>query len=261
MSDDLVLVTTDGAVATITINRPEALNTLTRATLTALDRAIDKVAEDEAIRVVIVTGAGEKSFVAGADIAELNALENEQAVEEIARLGDRIFQRLHNLPKPVIAAINGYALGGGCELALACDIRIASDSARLGQPEVNYAIIAGWGGTQRLPRIVGPGMAKYLLFSGARIRADEALRIGLVDRVVPAGSLMDEANKLAKTIASKGPIALALTKELVNQALLKPLDEGLAAEAAALGRVFATEDRAEGTGAFLEKRNPVFKGR
>lgn len=260
MSDALVLVERHGATATITINRPSSLNTLTAATLDALEDAARDLAADAPIRAIIVTGAGDRAFVAGADINELNALADSDAAEAFGRRADRVFQLLDTMPKATIAAVNGFALGGGCELAMACDIRIAANTAKLGQPEVNYGILAGWGGTQRLPRLVGKGMAKYLLFTGQIITAEEALRIGLVERVVPAAELQTEARALADLIATKGPVAIARTKAAVNLALDTPLEDGLAAESAEFGATFDTSDRKEGTSAFLEKRPARFTG-
>ncbi len=256
----LVLVERHAPTATVTINRAASLNTLTAATLDALEAVLRDLATDPAVRAIVLTGAGERAFVAGADINELNALADSAAAEAFARRADRLFQLLDTMPKATIAAVNGFALGGGCELAMACDIRIAADTARLGQPEVNYGILAGWGGTQRLPRLVGKGMAKYLLFTGEIITAQEALRIGLVERVVPAAELQAQARALADLIASKGPVAIARTKAAVNLALDTALEEGLARESAEFGATFDTHDRKEGTSAFLEKRPAQFTG-
>ncbi len=256
-----VIVERDGPVGIITINRPEVLNALNDRTVAEIDAALDELGADAEVRVIVITGAGPKAFVSGADINELRALQTAQEARRKASEGQRVLRKIETLPKPVIAAINGYALGGGCEIAMACDIRIAADTAKLGQPEINLGILPGYGGTQRLPRLVGRGKAKLLLFTGEMIDANEAFRLGLVDRVVPAAELMDKVKGLAHAIASKAPVALALIKEAVNRGLEMPLDDANAFEAYAFGLVSTTEDRVEGTSAFLEKRKPQFKGR
>lgn len=261
MAYENLIVERKGAIGIITINRPKALNALSRATVAELDRAVQELDADDSVRAIILTGAGEKAFVAGADIGEFNALESANEAAEYARGGQAVLDRIETLPKPVIAAINGYALGGGCELAMACDIRMAADTARLGQPEINLGIIPGYGGTQRLPRLVGKGMAKSLVLGGDPITAQEALRIGLVDVVVPAAELMQKAMELAERLAAKPPIALALAKRAINEGLEGTLTEGLAHEAALFGIVFDTEDRIEGVDAFLQKRKAEWKGR
>jgi enoyl-CoA hydratase len=216
--------------------------------------------QDEAVRAVIITGAGEKSFVAGADINELAAL-TPTAGREHARAGQAVFDMIEQLGKPVIAAINGYALGGGCELAMACTVRIAADTARLGQPEINLGIIPGYGGTQRLARLIGTGRALELLLTGEPIGAAEALRLGLVNRVVPAADLMAEAQKLAATIATKAPIAVRYILESVRCGIQLPLGDAQAFEATLFGLVASTDDMREGTRAFLEKRPAEFRGK
>ncbi len=250
----------DGNVAILTINRPKVLNALNEETLRELDQAVEQVNQDDEVRVLIITGAGEKAFVAGADIAHMQKLKPLEA-REFARLGQKVFSKIENLPKPVIAAINGFALGGGCELAMACDIRIASDNAKLGQPEVNLGLIAGFGGTQRLTRLVNPGLAKEILFTADMYDAATAQQIGLVNRVVPAGELLEFCKKMAGRIAARGPVAVRLTKEAVNEGLEMDLEKALAHEADLFGVVFSTEDREEGIAAFLEKRKAEFKGK
>jgi enoyl-CoA hydratase len=257
----LLEVDTERAVALITINRADKLNALSRPLLTDLGAAVDEVAVDDRARAVIITGAGSKAFVAGADIAEIAALDGADMGAEYSRFGQEVMRKLELLPKPVIMAINGYALGGGCELALCGDVRIAADTAQLGQPEINLGVIPGFGGTQRLARLIGRDRAKLLIFTGERVGADEAYQLGMVDRVVPAAGLMDAAYELAASLAGKAPRALALVKAAVNGGLDLPLDEGLKLEADLFGRVVNTEDRREGTSAFLEKRQAQWSGR
>jgi enoyl-CoA hydratase len=259
MAFDNLLIARDGAVATVTINRPKVLNALNTQTLDELRRAILELKHDEAIRVVILTGAGEKSFVAGADINEL-AVQSPTTGREHAVAGQHVLDLIEQMGKPVIAAINGYALGGGCELAMACTIRIAADTAKLGQPEINLGIIPGYAGTQRLARIAGKGRALELLLSGDQIPAAEAHRIGLVNRVVPATELMAEAGKLAATLAAKAPIAVRYILEAVNKGMEMPFAQAQVFEATLFGLVASTADMREGTAAFLEKRKPAFKG-
>lgn len=255
-----LLIDRDGAVATVTINRPKVLNALSIQTVDELRRAMLSLRYDDAVRVVILTGAGEKSFVAGADINEL-AAQTPVTGRELARRGQHVFDLIENLGKPVIAAINGYALGGGCELALACTIRIAVDTARLGQPEINLGIIPGYGGSQRLARLIGRGAALELLLTGDQISAVDAYRLGLVNRVVTAANLMGEARKLAQTLASKAPVAVRYILDAVNRGMEMPLAEAQNFEATLFGLVAATDDMREGTKAFLEKRKAEFRGK
>jgi len=254
-----ILIEKRAPVAVVTINRPKVLNALNAATLEELSLGIEDLATDSSIRVILLTGEGPKAFVAGADIGELVGL-NEATGREYAIRGQQIFRRIEKLGKPVIACINGFALGGGCELAMACTLRIASDSARMGQPEVKLGVIAGFGGTQRLSRLVGRGAAMKILLSGAIVSANEALRIGLVDEVVAAEELMVRAEALAMEIASNAPIALQRTMIAVDSGLDLSLDDGLAEEARHFGQCCATKDKAEGTGAFLAKRTAIWTG-
>ena len=255
-----ILVERDGGVATLTINRPKVLNALSTQTLDELRRAILALKYDEDVRVVIITGSGDKSFIAGADINELSQ-QTPIAGRELALRGQHVFDLIENMGKPVIAAINGYALGGGCELALACTIRIAADTAKLGQPEINLGIIPGYGGSQRLSRLVGRGRALELLLTGDQISAAEAYRLGLVNRVVTGANLIGEARKLAQALAAKAPIAVRYIIDAVNKGLQMPLPDAQVFEATLFGLVAATEDMREGTKAFLEKRKPEFKGK
>lgn len=259
MSFENLLLERDGAVAVLTINRPQVLNALNTPTIDELRRAVLELKHDGAVRVVIITGAGEKAFVAGADINELAVQRPVQGKEHALR-GQHVFDLIENLGKPVIAAINGYALGGGCELALACTLRMAADTARLGQPEINLGLIPGYAGTQRLARLVGKGVALDLLLTGRQITASEALQIGLVTRVVPAASLMSEARTLAADLATKAPVAAQYIIEAVNRGLEVSFDKGQFLEATLFGLVASTDDMREGTAAFLEKRKPQFKG-
>jgi enoyl-CoA hydratase len=259
MSFENLLIERDGSFAILTINRPKVLNALNTQTLDELRRAILELKHDESVRAVVLTGTGDKSFVAGADINEL-AAQTPPGGREHALAGQHVFDLIEQMGKPVIAAINGYALGGGCELAMACTIRIAADTARLGQPEINLGIIPGYAGSQRLPRIVGKGRALELLLGGDQISAQEAHRIGLVNRVVPAGALMAEAKTLAAALASKAPIAVRYILEAVHQGLEMPLAQAQNLEATLFGLVASTDDMREGTTAFLEKRKPIFKG-
>ncbi len=260
MSFENLLVDRDGAVAVLTVNRPRVLNALNTQTLDELRRAILELKRDEAVRAVVLTGAGEKSFVAGADINEL-AVQTPTSGREHAVRGQHVLDLIEHMGKPVIAAINGYALGGGCELAMACTIRIAADTAKLGQPEINLGIIPGYAGTQRLARIVGRGRALELLLTGDPISAQEAHRLGLVNRVVPAASLMREAKALAATLAAKAPVAVRYILEAVHKGLEMPFPQAQIFEATLFGLVASTDDMREGTKAFLEKRMPDFKGR
>jgi enoyl-CoA hydratase len=260
MTFDTLLLERDGAIATISINRPRVLNALNSQTLDELRRAVLDLKQDAEIRVVILTGAGEKSFVAGADINEL-AVQTPVSGREHALAGQHVFDLIENLGKPVIAAINGYALGGGCELAMACTLRIAADTAKLGQPEVSLGLLPGYAGTQRLPRLVGKGKAMEMMLTGAPIAAEEALRVGLVTRVVPAADLMAEAKKLAAQLAASAPVAMRYIINAVNKGVEMPFAEACQYEATLFGLVASTEDMREGTNAFLEKRKAAFKGR
>jgi enoyl-CoA hydratase len=259
MNFENLLLERDGPVAILTISRPQVLNALNTATTEELRRAVLDLKDDATVRAVILTGSGEKSFVAGADIKEL-ATQRPAAGKEFARRGQHIFDLIENMGKPVIAAINGFALGGGCELAMACTLRLAADTARLGQPEINLGIIPGYAGTQRLSRLVGKGIALDIMLSGRQVKADEALQIGLVNRVVPAADLMAEAKKLAAELATKPPVAMQYIIEAVNRGLEVSFDQGQFLEATLFGLVTSTEDMREGTTAFLEKRKPQFKG-
>ena len=245
------------AIATVTIDRPKALNALNTETLQELNTCFREIRSRRDIRVVIVTGGGEKSFVAGADIAEMYRSSASEG-RALAKLGDETFRLLEEMPQATIAAVNGYALGGGCELAMACDIRIASEKARFGQPEVGLGVIPGFGGTQRLARLVGRGRAKELIFTCAVIDAQEACRIGLVNHVVPAEALMDECRAMAETIRSKSGYAVSLAKDLIDRGMETDLEGGLSMEAVSLGLSFASPDKAEGMAAFLEKRPAKF---
>jgi len=260
MAFDNLLLERDGAVATVTINRPKVLNALNAGTLDDLRRAILELTDDVGVRVVILTGAGDKSFVAGADINEL-AVQTPTTGREHGLAGQRVFDLIENMGKPVIAAINGYALGGGCELAMACTLRIAADTAKLGQPEINLGIVPGYAGTQRLARLVGKGRALELLLTGDQIGATEAHRLGLVNRVVPAAELMKESRKLADALAAKAPIAVRYIIDAVNKGLEIPFPQAQVFEATLFGLVASTDDMREGTRAFLEKRKAEFRGR
>jgi enoyl-CoA hydratase len=257
--ETLIVETKDG-VAVVTVNRPDKLNALSDRTMEELGRAFDALAEDAAVRGVILTGAGEKAFVAGADIGELATQTPVEGRERSIR-GQRVLDRIEGLGKPVIAAVNGFALGGGCELALACHVRVASEGARMGTPEVKLGIMCGYGGTQRLPRLVGKGRALEMLLTGEMVDAQEALRIGLVNRVVPKDKLMAEAEALLRKMLANGPVSLRFTIEAVNDGLEMPLDEAQRAEATLFGLICSTGDMKEGTKAFLEKRPAKFQGK
>jgi len=255
-----ILLEKGDGLAIVTVNRPKVLNAFNIETVKELGQVFDEIEADETVSAVIITGAGEKSFVAGADINELVPLNTLEA-KEFAERGQSVMSKIENFPKPVIAAINGFALGGGCELALACHIRIASKNAKLGLPEVTLGIIPGYGGTQRLPKIVGKGIALELILTGKMINSDEAYRIGLVNRVVEQSELLEEAKKLARDIMKNGPVAVRCALESVNLGCETTIERGLKHEAQFFGLVCSTEDKVEGTKAFLEKRKPEFKNK
>jgi enoyl-CoA hydratase len=260
MAYDNLLFEVSEQIARITFNRPNVLNALNRKTMDELGDCLKKVRADDAIRVLILTGAGEKAFIAGADINELSQ-QTPVNGREFTLYGQEIIHRLETLGKPAIAAINGFALGGGCELALACTLRIASRNAKLGQPEVKLGIIPGYGGSQRLPRLCGKGVAHELILTGEMITAEEALRVGLVNRVVEPGELLATAEAIAKKIIANAPLAVKYALEAVERGMEMPQEEGLYLEATLFGLCCATQDMREGTRAFLEKRPPKFEGR
>lgn len=260
MAFDNLLIERDGAVVIVTINRPTVLNALNSATIDELRRAMLDFRHDDSVRAIVVTGAGGKSFVAGADINEL-AMQTPAGGREHALAGQHVLDVIENLGKPVVAAINGFALGGGCELAMACTLRIAADTARIGQPEIALGLIPGYAGTQRLPRLVGKGRAMEMILTGTPIAADEALRIGLINRVVPAADLMNEARALAAQLAKNAPVAMRYIVNAVNKGTEMPFAEACQYEATLFGLVASTDDMREGTSAFLEKRKPAFKGK
>ena len=247
-----VLIAKEGHVATITINRPKALNALSTAVLTDLNAALDEVAADHDVYALIITGAGEKSFVAGADIAEMKDKSVEEAAE-YGKFGNAVFRKIETFRCPVIAAVNGFALGGGCELAMSCDIRVASENAVFGQPEVGLGITPGFGGTQRLARLVGAGIAKEMIYTARNIKADRAAQIGLVNKVVAAEELSATVMKMAQGIAKNAPIAVAYAKKAINNGLQTDIDSGIAIEVEEFSNCFATEDQTYGMTCFLEK--------
>lgn len=260
MSYETLLVKTENGVGHITLNRPKVLNALNDQVITELGAVMGKFKADPEVKVLVITGSGEKAFAAGADIGELAAAAGIEALD-LARKGQRLTRDMEQLGKPIVAAINGFALGGGCELAMACTLRIAADNAVFGQPEVNLGIIPGYGGTQRLSRLIGKGRAMDLVLTGRNVEAEEALAIGLVNRVVPIKDLEEETAKVAKKLMQKGPIALRLCMEAVNRGFDMTLDDGLELEANLFGVCSGTEDTTEGLAAFLEKRRPEFKGK
>lgn len=244
-------------ICQITLNNPETLNALDNATLTELDTAIDAISANDDIYVVIITGAG-RAFVAGADISEMSSMDSMEG-RRFGRLGAKVFRKLELMSKPVIAAVNGFALGGGCELAMACDIRIASSKARFGQPEVGLGIIPGFSGTQRLPRLIGEGKAKELIYTGKVIKAEEALCIGLINAVVEPEALINSAMEMAENIAAKSHSAISLAKDGINRGMQTDIDSAIALENELFGICFSTADQKEGMDAFLNKRNPSFQ--
>jgi enoyl-CoA hydratase len=260
MTYETLQLAVEARVATVTLNRPKVLNALNAAMVRELGELFGDLALDDAVRVVLLHGTGGKAFAAGADIGEL-AQADAAAGQQLAESTQRVFRRIETMGKPVIACVNGFALGGGCELAMACTLRLASDTARLGQPEIKLGLIPGYGGTQRLSRLVGQGATLKMLLTGAMIDAAEALRIGLVDEVVAPEKLMERATELAVLIAGMPPLAVSAAIDAVGRGADLPLDEGLAFEATIFGRLCGTEDKREGTRAFLEKRNATWVGR
>jgi len=260
MNFENILFEKKNAIAYITVNRPKVLNALNMSTMEELRAAFHDIKNDVSVRVIILTGAGEKAFIAGADIGEL-AKHDAVSGKEYTHRGQSVLNLIENLGKPVIACINGFALGGGCEIAMACTMRLASENAKLGQPEVKLGIIPGYGGTQRLPRLVGKGIAMQLLLTGEMITAQEAHRIGLVNEVVAAAELIPRAEAIAQKIIANAPLAVQYTMEAVNKGMETPVAEGLYIEATLFGVACATEDKKEGTSAFLEKRQAQFRGK
>lgn len=260
MNYENIILEKEDYLATLYINRPKTLNALNKDTLTEIRGALEDIAADKAVKVVIITGAGEKAFVAGADIAYMQPL---SAIEgrEFSDYGEKTFRMIEQMEKPVIAAINGFALGGGCELAMACDIRLAADNALFAQPEVGLGVIPGFGGTQRLPRLTGEGRAKELTFTADTINAEEAYRIGLVNHVYPVSELMDAAKKLARKIASKGSLAVGFAKFAIGKGMQVDIDTAMSIESDMFGMCSSTFDQKEGMKAFLEKRKPTFQGK
>jgi enoyl-CoA hydratase len=260
MAYENISLSVEEGIAILKVNRPKVLNALNRATLLEIQRALKELEKDPGVRVLIITGEGEKAFVAGADISEMAPMNPKEALE-FSKLGHETLSLLEEFPCPVIAAVNGYALGGGLELVLACDIILASENARLGLPEVTLGICPGFGGTQRLPRLIGKARAKELIFTGEMIDAKKAYEYGIVNKVVPQDKLLDEAKEIARKIAKNGPLAVRTAKRLVEMGLETSLRNGEAMEMEAWANLFATEDQKEGMKAFLEKRKPEFKAR
>jgi enoyl-CoA hydratase len=260
MNYEYITIEARGSVTLLTINRPQKMNALSSKVLEEIGRAVDAFLATPATGAMIVTGAGEKAFVAGADIEELSGLDAAGG-KAFSEYGQGIFDRIENSPKPIIAAINGFTFGGGCELALACHIRIGATTAKFGQPEVNLGLIPGAGGTQRLPRVVGRAHATYLILTGEAISAEDALRIGLISKLVEPAALIETAMKVAETILSKGPVAVRYALEAIHRGTEMAQPEAMGLEAALFGLCFATQDMKEGTGAFKEKRKAVFKGK
>lgn len=257
---ETILLEREGAIGTITLNRPKVLNALNAQLLGELESALDELAADTSIRVVILTGAGEKAFAAGADIGGLNVLPNAHEGMKLARRGQALTLKMERMRTPIIGAINGFALGGGCEIAMATDIRIASENAKFGQPEVNLGLMPGYGGTQRMARLIGRGMAMHLCLTAEMLDAQDALRVGLVQKVLPLAGLLDEARRVAGLIAAKAPLAIELTKRAMAEGLDVGLYEGLTIEALNFGLLVDTADFKEGTSAFLERRAATFTG-
>ena len=260
MSDPLVLVANADGIRRITVNRPDKLNALNAATLNALQAAFDAAATDDAVRVVVLTGAGPKAFVAGADIAEMADLRPTEG-RDFSLRGQRLMRSIETLPKPVVAMVNGFALGGGLELAMGCHLRIAADTAKVGQPEIGLGLIPGFGGSQRLLRLAGRAATLELCLLGAPVTAERALQLGIVNRVVPAAELEAETLKVATQLAASAPLALRATLDVVNIGGECGIEEGLQYETAQFGLMFATDDMREGTRAFMERRKPTFTGR
>jgi enoyl-CoA hydratase len=254
-----IIIEKEPNLAILTINRPQAMNALNYDTLQEIKAAVLQIGADNNIKTLVITGSGEKAFVAGADIAYMEDLSAIQG-REFGALGQSVFSAVENLPIPVIAAVNGFALGGGCELAMACDIRLASEKARFGQPEVGLGITPGFGGTQRLARLIGAGPAKELIYTGMNIDVNEAYRLGLVNHIYPADALLDEARKLARKIISNAPLAVSLCKSAINKGLQTDIDTAMTIEADVFGLCFSTNDQKEGMNAFLNKRKAEFKG-
>jgi enoyl-CoA hydratase len=260
MAFENITFQTEEGTGVITINRPQVLNALNEKTISELREAFHKAKYDTNIKVVILTGAGEKAFAAGADINEIQKL-NFASGKTFSERGQALLDFIENLGKPVICAVNGFALGGGCELAMACHIRVAADSAKFGQPEVALGVIPGFGGTQRLARLIGRGRAAEIVLTGEMVQAEEAFRMGLVNKVVPKAQLMEEARKMAKSILSRSPLAVHLALQSILRGIEAPLAEGLKIESELFAHACASEDKEEGTAAFLQKRKPVFKGK
>jgi len=259
MTEELVLFQQEDGIATITINRPKQMNALNPEVLNQLEQALDRAEKDKDVKVILITGAGEKAFVAGADIAEMSKMTPLEA-KEFSKLGQKVFRKIEQIKKPVIAVVNGYALGGGLELAISCDYILASENAQLGQPEVGLGIFPGFGGTQRLVRILGKLRAKELVFFGERITAQKAYEMGLVNEIVPQDKLMERAKELAKKLMEKGLVAIGLVKTAIERGADLDLDSALLIEQTLFGLCFDTHDQKEGMSAFLEKRKPQFKG-